>query len=93
MNVQEFIKDSQNFYKISKWFDINFEAQNFKTDQINDLNHCSDLVEEKIFKSVERQLIADVPVGCFLSGGVDSSLIAIALKTFQIKKLKLLGRF
>ena len=52
------------------------------------MNHCSDLVEEKIFKSVERQLIADVPVGCFLSGGVDSSLIAIALKNVSNKKIE-----
>jgi asparagine synthase (glutamine-hydrolysing) len=28
--------------------------------------------------AVERQMVADVPVGCFLSGGVDSSVIAAA---------------
>ncbi len=34
-------------------------------------NKLKDLME----KSVERRLIADVPLGCFLSGGIDSSVI------------------
>ena len=34
-----------------------------------------DLVEEQMRKAVKRRLVADVPVGVLLSGGVDSSLI------------------
>jgi len=30
----------------------------------------------RIHEAVERQLVADVPVGCFLSGGIDSSIVA-----------------
>lgn len=48
--------------------------------------------EEVLKESLKRRLIADVPVGCFLSGGVDSSLVtALAaqqkgtrLKTFSV---------
>ena len=50
------------------------------------------LLRELIYTSVSDRLVADVPLGCFLSGGVDSSLVvAVAqdllggnLKTFSI---------
>jgi asparagine synthase (glutamine-hydrolysing) len=32
-------------------------------------------VQETIHKAVERQLVADVPVGVYLSGGIDSSVV------------------
>lgn len=41
-------------------------------------------LEKEIEKSVNERLLADVPVGCFLSGGVDSSLITY----FASKKIK-----
>ena len=33
-----------------------------------------------VTQAVRRQLIADVPLGCFLSGGTDSSIIAAAMR-------------
>ncbi len=48
-------------------------------------------LRERLGRSVRDQLIADVPVGCFLSGGVDSSVLAYEgscatskLKTFSM---------
>ena len=47
--------------------------------QLNDL----------LFDSVQKQLISDVPIGTFLSGGVDSSLVtAIASKVAGADKIK-----
>ncbi len=45
------------------------------------------LVDEQLKKSVRMQMISDVPLGAFLSGGVDSSLIVASMgdaKTFSI---------
>jgi asparagine synthase (glutamine-hydrolysing) len=33
-----------------------------------------------VTQAVKRQLVADVPLGCFLSGGIDSSITAAAMK-------------
>jgi len=46
-----------------------------------------DTVDAKVRESVRRQLISDVPLGAFLSGGVDSSLVVAAMgpaRTFSI---------
>ena len=46
------------------------------TTQPIDEESCIDQLEEQLQKAVEYRLNADVPVGFYLSGGLDSSLIA-----------------
>jgi asparagine synthase (glutamine-hydrolysing) len=41
------------------------------------------LVEQTLKKAVERQMVSDVPVGAFLSGGLDSSAIVAFAKQVQ----------
>ena len=46
-----------------------------------------ELVDDKVRSCVRRQLVADVPLGAFLSGGVDSSLMVAGMgeaRTFSI---------
>jgi len=47
----------------------------------------ADAVDEAVRRSVQRQLVSDVPLGALLSGGVDSSLVVAAMgeaQTFSI---------
>jgi asparagine synthase (glutamine-hydrolysing) len=51
------------------------------------MDEWSDAVDDTIRRCVQRQLVSDVPLGAFLSGGVDSSLVVSAMgpaRTFSI---------
>jgi len=47
-----------------------------------------DLVENQLKKSIKDQMISDVPLGAFLSGGVDSSLIVALMQNQSDKPIK-----
>jgi asparagine synthase (glutamine-hydrolysing) len=82
--------------KIEKYWDVSFEPKLSEPFAVaNGSNSEQDLVEEwrELFrKSVELRLMADVPLGMFLSGGIDSSAIAAMMaravdepiKTFSV---------
>lgn len=55
------------------YYDVPFNGNYAVNTSEKDLTHT---LETKIFKAVERQLMSDVPLGFFVSGGLDSSLIA-----------------
>ena len=45
-------------------------------------------VESTLLESVEGQLLSDVPVGAFLSGGIDSSLVVSLMQSISNKPVK-----
>lgn len=52
------------------------------------LQEAIDQTEESLLKAIEKRLVADVPIGCFLSGGVDSGLIASMLASHTTERIK-----
>lgn len=55
---------------------------------ISNAGEARELLHDALKMAVKRQLIADAPIGVFLSGGIDSSLITLLASQFKKQQLK-----
>jgi len=77
---------------IEKYWDIAQKYKSLRDYPVNDYQQAKDELQFILEGAVERRLIADVPIGAFLSGGYDSTIIcALAqrklnrqMKTFSL---------
>ncbi len=66
-----------------------YQPEPFEEPPANAEQRWSEELAARLDRAVARRLIADVPVGCFLSGGIDSSMVAaLALRQAGIGRLK-----
>lgn len=71
--------------EVERWFMPVWQA---RSEWVRDEEEQRHLVRMAVLDSVRAHLIADVPVGVFLSGGLDSSLMAGAMRHLGQKKIK-----
>jgi len=77
--------------RVERWYDL---VESAKTRGSNGLPaDFHDALEEAVFHSVRARLVSDVPLGCFLSGGVDSALVAAAAVEAGGRPLAVTARF
>lgn len=63
-------------------------ADYFLTAPVTDAADAGRRFRDTLFASVERQMISDVPLGTFLSGGIDSSLVTAVAAHISNKPVK-----
>ena len=83
---------AKNILKVSRNSNPKFEVydygQLFLKDTLFNNNNCKiSKLEQLISVSVKDRLISDVPIGCFISGGVDSTLVAYYAKKYSSKNI------
>ncbi len=70
------LANMDNFYLVEqKYWDLNFPQENNFTSKISDQYYIEEF-QNLFTQAVRRRLNVDVPVGCYLSGGIDSSSVA-----------------
>jgi asparagine synthase (glutamine-hydrolysing) len=68
----------------------NFNKFKF-SNKITDLDQAVAMVRNKVDAAVKRHLVSDAPIGLFLSGGVDSSLLTLIADKYVGNNLKTLS--
>ena len=78
--------DEKDFIK-KKWWD--YKKKTFLYHSHNQLSYKEkmDFLDSRISSAVNRQLISDVPLGTFLSGGIDSTLMTLMVKKSTYRQI------
>ncbi len=69
------------------WNIMELALNKFKNRHLGNHNDLIEILDEKIKESVRLRMISDVPIGAFLSGGVDSSCIAAQMQSISDKPI------
>jgi asparagine synthase (glutamine-hydrolysing) len=64
-----FARHARGELTIREYWDLSF------SEDISSESDCIDLVRQTVGDAVRRQMVSDVPLGSFLSGGIDSSAV------------------
>lgn len=85
--IEEFLP-GQYYYspdgKPTKWYERDWMEYEAVKDNVSSVEELRQALED----AVERQLMADVPYGVLLSGGLDSSIISAVAKKFAARRIE-----
>ncbi len=74
-------------HEIKRYWDCDLPSEDDGGEEM-DFERCIRLVREKFDEAVQFRLRADVPVGVYLSGGIDSAIVAATVAEYHREKLK-----
>lgn len=87
--VQIQANDTRTTVEIKKYWDLKAVMQKGLDQPFQgDALEAANLLEQKLVQSISEQMLADVPLGAFLSGGVDSSTVVALMQSQSTKPIK-----
>ena len=72
---------SINGLRLSRWWALHEIVESGQRSLVDDEAGAIELLESRLRDSISLQSLADVPLGAFLSGGIDSSLITALMQS------------
>ena len=83
------IKNKSSKMIIDEYWSVkdNFIPEDEKEKSLNDLDVLN-MCENLMLDAIKKQMISDVPLGAFLSGGIDSSIIVAMMQSQSNKPVK-----
>jgi asparagine synthase (glutamine-hydrolysing) len=66
--------------RLSNYWSLKEVVRNAKKAPFLDVCHAEEVVSSALADAVQRQMVSDVPIGAFLSGGIDSSLLVALMQ-------------
>lgn len=75
-------------YEIFKFYDLEKIVKNNRKGIISDYETAKKQLRDLLFTSVEERMISDVPLGSFLSGGIDSSIVSAIMAKISPEPIK-----
>ncbi|MCR6496046.1 asparagine synthase (glutamine-hydrolyzing) [Thermomonas sp. S9] len=80
--------DAYGTLSIRRYWSLNAMIEAGAQDMLDDEAQAFVQVEEALHQAVRRQMIADVPLGAFLSGGIDSSPIVALMQAQSARPVR-----
>ena len=79
-----YMRFSKGELTVKKYFEVNYSINT----HIKSIEDAASVVMPLFEQAVKRQMISEVPLGAFLSGGVDSSAIVAQMQRLSVKPVK-----